>query len=264
VENSGLIDAAILALAARLPVFILASLRIALTFAALPAPFGAVAPVRIRTALTVVITAALLSPHAATLPVLPLEFAPLLRAAASELFLGGELGMTVRVTMAAAEVAGSLAGQAMGLGFASSVDPTHGESVLPTTYLLDSMSALIFFSLNCHHIVIAALAATFERSPIGQPLAAAWSSGVIDLGADLVARGLQIAAPVVASMFIVQIGIAFVSRTAPRVHLFAFAFSVSIGAGMLVLWVAAPAVCTAIAQQVRHLPDALRGPDLGP
>jgi flagellar biosynthetic protein FliR len=95
-------------------------------------------------------------------------------------------------------------------------------------------------------------------------LAAAWSSGVIDLGADLVARGLQIAAPVVASMFIVQIGIAFVSRTAPRVHLFAFAFSVSIGAGMLVLWVAAPAVCTAIAQQVRHLPDALRGPDLGP
>jgi flagellar biosynthetic protein FliR len=259
VETSGLIDAAILALAARLPVFILASLRIALTFAALPAPFGAVAPVRIRTALTVVITAALLSPHAATLPVLPLEFAPLLRAAANELFLGGVLGMTVRVTMAAAEVAGSLAGQAMGLGFASSVDPTHGESVLPTTYLLDSMSALI-----CHHIVLAALAATFQRSPIGQPLAAAWSSGVIDLGADLVARGLQIAAPVVASMFIVQIGIAFVSRTAPRVHLFAFAFSVSIGAGMLVLWVAAPAVCTAIAQQVRHLPDALRGPDLGP
>ena len=58
-------------------------------------------------------------------------------------------------------------------------------------------------------------------------------------------------------MFIVQLGTAFVSRTAPRVHLFAFAFSVSIAAGLLVLWVAAPAVCTAMAVQVQHLPDAL-------
>jgi flagellar biosynthesis protein FliR len=69
------------------------------------------------------------------------------------------------------------------------------------------------------------------------------------------ARGLHIAAPVTATMFIVQLSTALVSRTAPRVHL--FAFSASVGAGLVVLWLAAPAICTAIAVQMRHLPDAL-------
>jgi flagellar biosynthetic protein FliR len=252
-----MIDDAIMTLAVHLPVFILASLRVALTFAALPAPFGAIAPVRIRTALSLVTTAALILPQVDSLPRLPLDLAVLAQAAVYEIFLGGVIGMTVRVTLAAAEIGGALAGQAMGLGFASSVDPTQGESVLPTTYLFDSLCMLIFLSFNCHHVLLAALAASFRVAPIGHAPSAAWSGGLVNLASDLVARGLQIAAPVVATMFIVQLGTAFVSRSAPRVHLFAFAFSVAIAAGMVVLWLAAPAVCTAIAVQVRHVPDAL-------
>jgi flagellar biosynthetic protein FliR len=258
-----MIEAALLGLANRLPVFLLASLRVGLTFAALPAPFGAVAPATIRTAFAILTTLALVWPQLDTLPILPLDPVVLGRAAVFEIFLGGVIGMTVRVTITAAEVAGTLAGQAMGLGFASSIDPTQGESVLPTAYLLDALAGLFFFSFNCHHVLIAALGGSFRTAPIGQPLDPAWSYSVIRLGADLVGRGLQIAAPVVASMFIVQIGTAFVSRTAPRVHLFAFAFSISIGAGLLIMWVAAPALCTAIAAQLQHLPDALRGPSVG-
>jgi flagellar biosynthesis protein FliR len=252
-----MIDEALMTLAGLLPVFVLASLRVTLTFAALPAPFGAVAPVRIRTAFSLVTTAALLLPQVNNLPRMPLDLAVLAQAGVYEVFLGGVIGMTVRVTLAAAELAGSMAGQAMGLGFATSVDPTQGESELPTSYLFDSLCTLIFFSFNCHHVLLAALAASFRVAPVGHAPDAAWSVGVVNLGSDLVARGLQIAAPVVATMFIVQLGTAFVSRSAPRVHLFAFAFSVSIAAGMVVLWLAAPAVCTAIAAQVRHVPDAL-------
>lgn len=247
----------LLALAAKVPAFMLASLRVALTFAALPAPFGGLAPVRIRTAFSVVTTIALLVPQLPNLPDVPLEAPVLLQAALFELIFGGVIGLTVRLTTAAAEVAGTLAGQAMGLGFAGSIDPTHGEQALSTTLVLDALGTVIFFAFNCHHLVLAALAASFRAAPVGQPPALAWNYGIVHMGADLIARGLQIAAPVVATMFIVQVGTAFVSRTAPRVHLFAFAFSISIAAGLLVLWVSAPAVCTAIAVQVRHLPDAL-------
>jgi flagellar biosynthetic protein FliR len=252
-----MIDAALLGLMPHLPIFVLASLRIALTFAAMPAPFGGVAPVRVRTAATILTAIALVLPQLEQLPPVPMQVTALLKAALGEVILGGVIGLTVRVTLAAAEVAGAIAGQAMGLGFATSVDPTHGESVLPTTHLLDMVCTLIFFAFNCHHILLRALAASFRVAPIGQGMSAALSFGVVQLGADLVARGLQIAAPVVATMFIVQLGTAFVSRTAPRVHLFAFAFSVTIAAGIVVLWLAAPAVCTAIEVQVRRLPDAL-------
>jgi flagellar biosynthesis protein FliR len=250
-------EAALAALTAHLPLFGLASLRIALVFAALPAPFGGVAPIRIRTAFTIVTAIALILPQLGQLPALPMVPAVLLRAALYELVLGMVIGLSVRVTLAAAEVAGTIAGQAMGLGFATSVDPTHGESVLPTTHLLDMVCTFIFFALDFHHVLLAALAGSFRAAPIGQGISSALSHGVIQLGADLCARGLQIAAPVVATMFIVQLATAFVSRTAPRVHLFAFAFSVSIAAGIVVLWLAAPSVYTAIGVQVRRLPDAL-------
>jgi flagellar biosynthetic protein FliR len=252
-----MLEIALVSLLPHLPIFVLASLRIALVFAAMPAPFGGVAPMRVRTAATILVALALTLPQLGLLPPVPMQVPVLFKAALCELILGGVIGLTVRVTLAAAEVAGTIMGQAMGLGFATSVDPTHGETVLPTTHILDMVATLIFFAFNCHHILLAALAASFRVAPIGQGMSAALSFGVVQLGADLVARGLQIAAPVVATMFIVQLGTAFVSRTAPRVHLFAFAFSVSIAAGIVVLWLAAPAVCTAIGVQVRRLPDAL-------
>lgn len=251
------IDLVLLELAARLPLFILASLRVGLTFAGMPAPFGGLAPARIRTALSLVVAAVLLTPQLPELQTLPLDVAVLGKAAVYEMFIGMLLGLTVRVTLAAAEAAGTFAGQAMGLGFAGSVDPTYGETILPTAYLLQSLAALIFFSLGCHHVLLSALAASFQAAPIGAPITAPWRGNAVGIGAELVARGVQIASPVIASMFIVQMGTAFVSRTAPRVHLFAFAFSISAGAGMLLLWAAAPAVCTAVIRHVQHLPDAL-------
>jgi flagellar biosynthetic protein FliR len=251
------LNPALIELARRAPVFLLATLRIALVFANMPAPFGGVAPIRIRTALSLVVTAALLMPMFSQLPEIPLEPLTLLKAAMSEVVIGGLIGLSVRATMAAADAAGAIAGQSMGLGFAGTVDPACGESVVPTAYLLDSLASVIFFGLNCHHVVLRALAESFHAAPVGAAVSDAWRGSALLIGADLIARGLQIAAPVVASMFLVQIGVAFVSRTAPRVHLFAFAFSVSVGAGMLVMWVAAPAVCTAIANQVRHVPDAI-------
>jgi flagellar biosynthetic protein FliR len=244
------------ALTNALPLLMLASLRVALTLAGMPAPFGAVAPVRIRTALSVVLSLVLCAPLLGKVPPISLAPSSLLGAAVCELFLGAIMGLTVRVTLAACEVAGTMAGQAMGLGFATSVDPTFGEGILPTAYLLGALGTLIFFTLNGHHVVIVALADSLAHVPVGQALPVAAHGGVMSLGNQLVVRGLQIASPVVATMFIVQLGVSFVSRTAQRVHLFAFQFAVAIGAGMLVLWISAPAIATSIAVQIRHLPDA--------
>jgi len=240
-----------------LPLFVLASLRIALTLAGLPAPFGGVAPMRVRTALSVALSLALCIPLIGRLPPIATDVVSLGRAAVFEIMLGSVMGLTVRVTLAAVEVAGTLAGQAMGLGFATSIDPSHGESILPTTYLLGSLGTAIFFAFNGHHIVIAALSDSLIHIPIGQGLPESVRNAGLHIGGDLVARGLQIASPVVASMFIVQLGTAFVSRTAQRVHLFAFSFSIAIAAGILVLYVSASSIVAAISVQVRHLPEAL-------
>ncbi len=237
--------------------FMLASLRVATALASLPAPFGSVAPIRIRTAVSVVITAAICASLSAQAPDLGQDVMQIFKAALGEMLLGAVIGMTVRVTLAAADMAGSMAGQSMGLGFATTMDPSQGEATLATAHLLASFATVVFFAFDGHHAVIGALAASFRSAPVGQEWHAIAQSGIVDMASRMMARGLQIAAPVVATMFIVQLGTALASRAAPRVQLFAFSFSIAAAAGMLVLWVAAPSLATAINVQVQRLPLAL-------
>jgi len=251
------IDQALSVLAPLTPLVLLLSLRVAVALAAMPAPFGDLAPVRIRAALGVLIALALAVPNAELGGAVGLDTFSILRASVGEALIGLVIGLTVRVTLAAAEIAGTIAGNAMGLGFATTVDPMYGEAALPTTRLMSALAALVFFSLHGHHVVLVALAGSLRVAPPGDIGGAVLHDGVVRLGASMVSQGLRIAAPVVASMFIVQLGTALVARSAPRVQIFALSFGIAVAAGTLALFVAAPSIVAALTEQVQHLPVAL-------
>ncbi|MEM9188008.1 MAG: flagellar biosynthetic protein FliR [Myxococcota bacterium] len=246
-----------------IPVVALVSVRIGVAVAMLPAPFGSVAPTPVRAALTVMLAITLALPMYDGTPVDLGTFA-LGRAAVGELLVGAAIGLTVRVTLAAAEIAGTFAGFSMGLGFAGSVDPMFGEMSLPSTRLIGSLGALIFFVVGGHHVVIGALGASLDAAPVGDAFSAIAHAGIVEIGSDMLSNGLRIAAPVVATMFIVQIGTGLISRAAPRVQIFSLSFAVAAAAGSLTLLVAAPSIATAIGVEINRLPDrileALGGP----
>jgi flagellar biosynthetic protein FliR len=240
------------------PLILLVSIRVGIALAAMPAPFGDLAPVRIRAALGVLLSLAIAIPNVESLVVdVDLSILGLGRAALGEALVGVVIGLTVRVTLAAAQVAGSFAGFSMGLGFAQSVDPALGEMTTPVARLLASFAALIFLVLHGHHVVLHALVSTLHVAPPGDAFGAIGHEGVLSIGSEMLAHGLRIAAPVVATMFIVQLGTGLVSRAAPRVHIFALSFAVAAAAGMATLYIAAPSVANAVALEVRHLPAAL-------
>ena len=74
---------------------------------------------------------------------------------------------------------------------------------------------------------------------------------------DMISHALRIAAPVVATMFIVQLGTGLASRAAPRVQIFAMSFAIATAAGLLTLYIAASSVATAVAVQLQRLPSEL-------
>ena len=240
-----------------LPYFLLASIRVSITFAALPAPFGSGAPATVRLLLGLLVSAILCFPYFDARVPLSLDIVALSQWGLCELLIGGVIGMTVRVMLAAAEIAGSVIGQVIGLGFASIVDPNHGDTVLPTTSILGSLATTIFFALGGHHALLAALGQSFAVVPVAHELGAVAEFGVTQIGATMMARGMQIASPVIATMFIVQLGTALASRAAPRVPLLAFSFSVVVAAGILALFVAAPSVGTALRAELERVPEAL-------
>jgi flagellar biosynthetic protein FliR len=235
------------------PFIALVSLRVAVVLALMPSPFGDLAPMRIRAVLSFLLAMVLCIPHLGRAPLLVIEPGPLLVAAVTEVFVGSVIGLTARVTLAAAEIAGTIAGNAMGLGFAGSIDPLFGQEALPTTALMNSLGVLTFFALRGHHALFEALYASLSLVPAGEALSAIQANELTALGANMVAQGLRIASPVVATLFIVQLGTALVARAAPRVQIFALSFGVTVSVGALVLVTSAPQVASAISTATSSL-----------
>jgi flagellar biosynthesis protein FliR len=239
------------------PFLALVSLRVAMVLAMLPAPFGELAPSTIRGALSFVIAFVITLPALHAIPNLGTEPLAMLGFAGSEFLVGTAIGLTARVTLAAAEAAGTLAGNSMGLGFANQVDPLFNSEGVPTTSLLSYVAVLIFFVLRGHHAVIEALSASLITAPPAKGFASLPTDVLLMLGTKIVAQGLRIAAPVVGTMFISQLGMALVSRAAPRVQIFSLSFGVAVSVGALILVASAPQVAQGMANTLATIPDTL-------
>lgn len=239
------------------PFVALVSLRVAVVLALLPAPFGELAPTRIRAVLSFMIAYALSIPTLGSAYSLSVDPPVLFVSALAELIVGAVIGLTARVIMAAAESAGTLAGNAMGLGFAGQVDPVFGGEGVPTSLLTSSLAVLIFFALRGHHTVLEALSASLTLAPCGNGFPSLRYESLTMVGARIVMQGLRIASPVVATMFVVQLGTALVARAAPRVQIFALSFGVSVSIGALVLLMSAPELAQGLVAIISSIPDQI-------
>ncbi len=239
------------------PFLALVSLRVAVVLALLPAPFGELAPATIRGALSFVLSFAITLPALQAAPSVGTDPFVLLGYAGSEFLVGSAIGLTARTTLAAAEAAGTLAGGAMGLGFANQIDPLFNSEGVPTTTILSYVAVLIFFVLRGHHIVIEALSASLVALPPAKGFANLPTDVLLNVGSKIVAQGLRIAAPVVGTMFVSQLGMALVSRAAPRVQIFSLTFGVAVSVGALILVASAPQVAQGMANTLVTMPDTL-------
>lgn len=239
------------------PYVMLVSLRVGVLLAMMPAPFGDVAPPTIRALLAFLVAFAITLPTAGNAYRMSTEPVDLLIGGLTELVVGAVMGVTVRAALAAAEVAGMIAGTAMGLNFASQLDPLFGGESVPTAHILNSLAVLIFFVLSGHHAALEALSATLTLAPPGGGFPSFDGTALIRIGGRIMAQGLRIAAPVVATLFLVQLGLALASKAAPRVQVFALSFGVLITMGVLVLLMSAPQLAQTIGSVVATIPDAL-------
>lgn len=251
----GLLQAALALAGPWVPLWILASTRVAVALAALPPPFGEQAPRTIRAALGLVLALALTVPLPGLDDPRSDEALWLLRAAALEVLVGGVLGLTVRLSLATASIAGSFMGMSSGLGFAQSVDPTLGEQTTPVGRALNAFAAVLFFGLEGHHALFRALGASLRVAPPGGVGDAMLEEGIFFVGSSLVSSGLRIAAPVMATMFLVQLGLALAARAAPRVQIFQLVFAFSIGTSLVVLSFAIGTIAQTLEFELARLPQ---------
>ena len=212
--------------------FLLTIMRVSIVMFMLPIFSTNNIPVLVKAAVTMVFTIAVwpqLSLPGSLMPEHPFDLAIM---ALGEVFMGLVLGMAVNFLFMGIQSGGELLGFQMGFTMINFADPITGNQTGATAFFLWMVSLLTFLTLDGHLYMIKGFAASFAIVPpgalfIGENLL--WE--VLELSSQIFVLALQIAAPVMVALFLVEVALGLVARTSPQIHIMEFGFPIKIGVG---------------------------------
>lgn len=233
-------------------------LRVLALFSALPVLGTRMVPMRVRVGLAALVALAAQGGLPPMTPVpldSPLAFAVVLQ----QVLIGVALGFSVRIVMAAVELAGELIGLQMGLNFAGFFDPVSASQGTATGRFFGTLVAWLFIVINGHLLVIAALVQTFTSFPVGpEPFAFLHAVLPHQWGAEIFSTGLWIALPLVAMLLFVNLMLGMISRVAAQLNIFAIGFPITIGVGLIGMLLTLPLLQQPFTMALDRLLDAFR------
>jgi len=154
----------------------------------------------------------------------------------SELMIGFVLSLSVQLVFAGVQLGGELAGFQMGLSMASTIDPQSGGDTTLIAQLQYLLGLLIFLSIDGHHWFFRALVRSFQVLPPGEfVLKGGLYRHFLGLSGRIFLIALQIAAPVMAILFLIQIALGILARTVPQVNILMSSFPLTISLGLIFL-----------------------------
>lgn len=228
---------------------LLLSLRIAPVFALAP-PFTLVrVPMLFRVLFGTGIAASIASynPSAAV----ALEFTPgnVIPAAIRELFLGSVFVLAFQAAFGALYMAGRTVDIQAGYGLALLIDPaTRGQAPLVGTIYAYAAGA-IFFAMDGHHDLLRILAASLETVPLGSAAVLPPIERLLGFLSLAFLISLGVAGGAILALFLTDVAIAVLARTAPQMNALVLGFQVK----TLVLLFALPATLGFAAAMIARL-----------
>ncbi len=217
-------------------------LRALALFTALPVLGTRTVPARVRIGLAALIAFAA-QPTLPPMPVVPLDSPLAFLLVAQQVLIGLSLGFAVRVAFAAVEFAGETIGLQMGLNFAGFFDPVSAAAGTATSRFYGTTIAWLFIVINGHLMVIAALVQSFTAFPVGPEPFAFLKQTLPHLWAgEIFSTGLWIALPLMAMLLFVNLVLGAISRVASQINIFAIGFPITLGVGLLGIFLTLPAM----------------------
>jgi len=217
----------------RVVLWMLVLTRITGLLAAFPMLGSEQLPLQLRAALGVIL-ATIIVPVVPAPAVLPAGIPALVALMAGELAVGLLLGTVVAWIIEAVSFAGALMDMQMGFSFVQFLDPSTSQSMSVSGSLMVQMASVLIFVTGLHHQMILALVDSYRVAPLGHgvPLQA---MGLILLLGQLLAKGFQLAFPVLAVLFLMDLTLGISGKFMPQLQLLQLSFPLKIALGMVIL-----------------------------
>jgi flagellar biosynthesis protein FliR len=197
-------------------------------------------PRRVRMALSILIVVAA-QPSLPPMANIALNSPEALLVALQQILIGLTIGFAARVIFSAIEFAGELVGLQMGLNFASFFNPLSGGQATSVSRFYGTCAAWLFVVMNGHLLITAAVVHSFTTFPVGpEPLGFIRQLQPQVWGAEVFKLGLWVSLPIVTMLLLVNMVMGLIARVSPQMNVFSVGFPVSIGVGLVGLWLTLP------------------------
>ncbi|WP_204551854.1 flagellar biosynthetic protein FliR [Bacillus ectoiniformans] len=169
-----------------------------------------------------------------------------------EALVGLLIGFVAYMIVAAIQIAGGFIDFQMGFAIANVIDPQTGtQSPLMGQYLY-MMSLLLLLSLNGHHLILDGIFYSYQFIPMEQAFISFGDGQMLDYIAkafnSMFIIAFQMAMPVVATLFLVDVALGIVARTVPQLNIFVVGFPIKIAVSFIVLFVVMGVILTVVQQ----------------
>ncbi|AFL88132.1 flagellar biosynthesis pathway, component FliR [Terriglobus roseus DSM 18391] len=192
---------------------LLVMLRLGSALVSMPIFNSPAIPVRVRSVF-VLILAAVLTPVAAYLPGTELHLTAM--ALLGEVAVGLCFGLTLAFLNEAVLFAASMMSSAFSFSLANLMDPNSMVETEVLGTVLSWFGVLVLLSAGLHRTMLAVLMRTLVTVPLGHaPIATRSATTLANMASGIFFSGLQLAAPVVAAAFLVEVSVGIVGRMAP-------------------------------------------------
>jgi flagellar biosynthetic protein FliR len=179
---------------------------------------------------------------------------------AREIAIGLLFGFFARMIFFAADIAGIVISNELGLSMGSILDPTSRQPEQVPGLILFFVATITMLSLDLHHGLLLGFARSFDVLPIGGGhLSTPLFEIIVGRISQIFVIALQIAAPVMAVSFSVTVFFAILSRAVPQMNVFAESFGVRVAGGLIVFGFTLQIAAQYIATYLQRLPDDLLG-----
>ena len=168
----------------------------------------------------------ILLPTLANVPVeLPSELFSMTGVLAKEVVAGLAVGFTSLLLFIAVQFAGNIIGLQMGFGIVNVIDPNSQAQVPLIGQFQFILAMLIFLSLNGHHLLISAIANSFQVIPLGQITFTSLTSEILIRAiVDTIALAIKLGAPCIVTLFLLDVSLGIIARTVPQMNIFIVGF----------------------------------------
>jgi len=179
-----------------------------------------------------------------------------------EVLIGILLGFVAYLFFAVVQVSGSFVDMQMGFGIANVIDPMTGTQSPLIGNLKFMLAILLFLALDGHHYLLTAIMNSYEWVPLDNAFfnriyEGSISTFLIKTLGTMFVLAFQMTAPMIVALFLVDVGLGMLARSAPQFNVFILGLPLKNMIGFIVMLVMVPGFLYLFQQLFSQLFDAV-------